>query len=102
MLYEVITNIVEGCVIHDCNNDGLVLGSTSILATNALILNCDSYRNYEVGSGGNNGDGFAAKNGCGPGNVFQGCRAWSNADDGWDFYNNNQSVVLIGCWAMIV
>jgi len=93
-------NIVEGCIIHDCNNDGLVLGSTSIFATNSLILNCDSYRNYEVGSGGDNGDGFAAKNGCGPGNVFQDCRAWSNADDGWDFYNNNHSVVLIGCWAM--
>jgi len=49
--------IIEGCVIHDCNNDGLVLGSTSVRATNALVLNCDSYCNYGAGSGGNNGDG---------------------------------------------
>lgn len=91
--------IIEGCVIQDCNNDGLVLGSTSVRATNALVLNCDSYRNYEIGSGGNNGDGFAAKDGCWTGNVFRGCRAWDNADDGWDFYNNDRNVVLEGCWA---
>jgi hypothetical protein len=93
-------NIIEGCVVHDCDNDGLVLGSSSVRATNALILNCDSYRNYQAGSGGNNGDGFAAKIGCGPGNVFRGCRAWNNSDDAWDFYDNNtNSVVLEACWA---
>jgi hypothetical protein len=32
--------------------------------------------------------------------VFQGCRAWDNADDGWDFYNNQNNVTLIDCWAM--
>jgi hypothetical protein len=91
--------VVEGCVVHDCDNDGIILGSTSVRATNALILNCDSYRNYQAGSGGNNGDGFGAKAGCGPGNVFRGCRAWDNADDGWDFYDNTNSVILEGCWA---
>ncbi|HMP81183.1 MAG TPA: right-handed parallel beta-helix repeat-containing protein [Verrucomicrobiota bacterium] len=92
--------IIEGCVVHDCDNDGIVLGSTSSRATNALILNCDSYRNYQAGSGGNNGDGFSAKSGCGPGNVFRGCRAWYNADDGWDFYDNiTNSVVIENCWA---
>jgi hypothetical protein len=92
--------IIEGCIVHDCDNDGVILGSTSLRCTNALILNCDSYRNFQPSSGGNNGDGFAAKDGCGPGNVFQGCRAWDNSDDAWDFYNNNQSVALIDCWAM--
>jgi hypothetical protein len=91
--------IIEGCVIHDCDNDGLVIGSSSVRGTNALILNCDSYRNYQVGSGGNNGDGFAAKVGNGPGNVFRNCRAWDNADDGWDFYDNTNSVTIEGCWA---
>jgi hypothetical protein len=91
--------IVEGCVIHDCDNDGLVIGSSSVRGTNALILNCDSYRNYQVGSGGNNGDGFAAKVGNGSGNVFKNCRAWDNADDGWDFYDNTNSVTIEGCWA---
>jgi hypothetical protein len=91
--------IIEGCIIHDCDNDGLVIGSSSLRGTNALILNCDSYRNYQVGSGGNNGDGFAAKVGTGSGNVFKNCRAWDNADDGWDFYDNTNSVTLEGCWA---
>lgn len=91
--------IIEGCVVHDCDNDGLVIGSSSVRGTNALILNCDSYRNYQVGSGGNNGDGFAAKVGNGAGNVFRHCRAWDNADDGWDFYDNTNSVAIDGCWS---
>ena len=94
-------NIIEGCVVHDCGFDGIVLGSSSVSskATNALILNCDSFRNYGGGNG-NNGDGFAGKAGCGPGNVFRGCRAWNNADDGWDFYDTAaQPVVMENCWA---
>jgi hypothetical protein len=93
-------DVIEGCIIHDCQNDGLTLGSTGLSCTNALILNCDSYRNFQLSSGGNNGDGFSAKGGCAYGNVFKGCRAWDNADDGWDFYNNNESVTLVDCWAM--
>jgi hypothetical protein len=94
------SNIVEACVIHDCNDDGLTIGSTTVQGHDNLILNCDSYRNYQVGSGGNNGDGYSAKQGCGTNNIFQGCRAWYNADDGWDFYDNNSNpVVLLNCWA---
>ncbi len=92
--------IIEGCVVHDCGFDGIVLGSSSSTATNVLILNCDSFRNYQTGSDGNQGDGFAGKSGCGPGNVFRGCRAWNNSDDGWDFYDAAaQSVVMENCWA---
>ncbi|TAK94236.1 MAG: right-handed parallel beta-helix repeat-containing protein [Verrucomicrobia bacterium] len=91
--------IIEGCTVHDCGNDGFIFGSTSIRATNALILNCDSYRNYGGGDG-NNGDGFGAKTGCGPGNVFRGCRAWNNSDDGWDCYDNvTNSIVFQECWS---
>jgi hypothetical protein len=94
--------IIEGCIVHDCDNDGIILGSTSVICSNALILNCDSYRNIEMSSGGQNGDGFAAKAGCGPGNAFIGCRAWFNSDDGWDFFNNNtQSVLLSNCWVFM-
>ena len=92
--------IIEGCVVHDCGNDGFIFGSTSIRATNALILNCDSYRNFDPASGGNNGDGFGAKTGCGPGNVFRGCRAFYNADDGWDCYDNDTNTVTFeNCWS---
>ena len=49
-----------------------------------LILNCDSY--YNADPGYEDADGFAAKLTCGPGNVFDGCVAYNNADDGWDLY----------------
>lgn len=49
-----------------------------------LILNCTSYRNYDLGF--EDADGFAAKLTVGEGNVFDGCIAYNNADDGWDLY----------------
>ena len=49
-----------------------------------LVLNCDSY--YNMDSGFEDADGFAAKLTCGEGNVFDGCVAYHNADDGWDLY----------------
>ncbi len=49
-----------------------------------LILNCTSYYNSDPGE--EDADGFAAKLTCGEGNVFDGCVAYGNADDGWDLY----------------
>ena len=49
-----------------------------------LILNCTSYGNADAGY--EDADGFAAKLTCGEGNVFDGCIAHHNADDGYDLY----------------
>jgi len=49
-----------------------------------LVLNCTSYGNADAGY--EDADGFAAKLTCGVGNVFDGCMAYNNADDGWDLY----------------
>ncbi len=49
-----------------------------------LVLNCTSYENIDQGR--EDADGFAAKLTIGPGNVFDGCIAHHNADDGWDLY----------------
>ena len=54
-----------------------------------LILNCDSY--YNMDAGHEDADGFAAKLTVGPGNVFDGCVAYNNADDGWDLYAKVQT-----------
>ena len=51
---------------------------------NNLILNCTSYGNADAGY--EDADGFAAKLTVGEGNVFDGCVAHHNADDGWDLY----------------
>lgn len=49
-----------------------------------LILNCTSYLNADAGY--EDADGFAAKLTVADGNVFDGCIAVYNADDGWDLF----------------
>lgn len=92
---------LEGCVAHDCGLEGIkITGSSTALAHDILVLNCDSYRNYDAANHGENADGFAAKTGTGSNIVFRGCRAWYNSDDGWDFYSNSTGNILIdSCWA---
>ncbi len=93
-------NIYEGLSTHD----GMAIGIYLIGGANNLFLNCDAYRNWdyysENGRGGNT-DGF----GCHPkkgdvGNVFRGCRAWFNSDDGFDLINAHESVTFDHCWAI--
>jgi hypothetical protein len=47
------------------------------------ILNCTSYANSNASY---SADGFQAKNTVGNGNLFDGCIAAYNADEGWDLY----------------
>ncbi len=49
-----------------------------------LILNCSSWLNADAGY--EDADGFEAKLTVGEGNVFRGCIAAYNADDGWDLF----------------
>ncbi|HET9931124.1 MAG TPA: hypothetical protein VFQ35_10575 [Polyangiaceae bacterium] len=92
-------NVIEGCVTHGNRDTGLQLGrASSDLAnisdwpSNNLILNCESYDNYDVPPGsGENADGFAAKLTVGPGNVFRGCVSHHNIDDGWDLYTKTDT-----------
>ena len=67
------------------------------------IRNWDSHHNADKGTDNSppydDADGFGIL-AAGPGCRFEGCRSWSNADDGWDFYyGSGNSVVLINCWA---
>jgi hypothetical protein len=69
-------------------------------ASHNLVLNCDSYLNFDPQRNGEDADGFAAKfSTLGPGNVFRGNRAWSNSDDGYDFWYAGSSVLVEDCWA---
>lgn len=95
------SNVIERCVFRQCRDSGLQISSGG--AYN-LILNCDSYRNFDPGTFGENADGFAAKDSppssfIGRGNVFMGCRAWENSDDGWDLWQATNTVVISNCWA---
>jgi hypothetical protein len=92
-------NVIEGCITHGNKDTGLQLGRyASSAASQAdwpsdnLILNCESYDNYDAPPGsGENADGFAAKLTVGPGNVFRGCISHNNIDDGWDLYTKTDT-----------
>lgn len=102
-------NTVENCVTHDCGDTGIQLGrANSTLDTidewpsYNLIKNCTSFDNHDPL--GEDSDGFACKLTTGVGNVFDGCIAYNNVDDGWDLYTKGDSgeigpVTLINCIA---
>ena len=94
-------NVFEQLVFRWNKDSGFQLsGDSSRQPTNNLILNCDSYENYDPLNHGENADGFAAKfRELGPGNVFRGNRAWGNSDDGWDFWAAAHGIVVDNCWA---
>jgi hypothetical protein len=92
-------NIFEQISMHD----GMAIGIYLKKGSNNLILNCDAYNNYDPVSDngyGGNVDGF----GChvlkgNINNVFRGCRAWFNSDDGYDLINSHEPVLIENCWA---
>ena len=95
-------NIYEQLSMHD----GQAIGFFLTAGSNNLILNCDAYRNYDYTSqagGGRNGgnvDGFGNHPAAGSvNNVFRGCRAWLNSDDGYDCISAFESTVFENCWA---
>ena len=83
-------NVLDQIHTYRNGNTGIQLSRLSGSDTNEdwpsynLILNCTSYCNFD--SGFEDADGFAAKLTIGEGNVFDGCIAYNNADDGWDLY----------------
>lgn len=103
--------VIERCTFHSNKDTGLQLGfgkgSNGENTRNPdyhfgrynIMLNCDSYNNFDAPSGGD-ADGFAAKLFPGPGNEFHGCRSWYNSDDGWDFYYVYFPYVVNNCWTM--
>lgn len=83
-------NRMENLEIYRNGNTGLHISSLSLWddvdewPSDNLILNCVSYGNCDDAY--EDADGFACQFTAGPGNVFDGCTAHHNADDGWDFY----------------
>jgi hypothetical protein len=95
-------NIYEANKMHD----GMANGFYLVKGGNNLVLNCDAYNNWDNVSEnklGGNVDGFGChprKQGAGyTGNVFRGCRAWFNSDDGYDCINAFEAVTFENCWA---
>jgi hypothetical protein len=94
-------NRIEQVTTRQNQDSGLIIsGSSTVHPSNNLILNCDSYGNFDFGAGGENADGFAAKfRGIGSGNVFSGVRSYDNADDGFDFWQAEHGVTIVNSWS---
>ncbi|WP_187270239.1 right-handed parallel beta-helix repeat-containing protein [Pontibacter qinzhouensis] len=93
-------NIYEQLVMRD----GMAIGFYLTRGANNLVLNCDAYNNWDTVSAdkkGGNVDGFGAH----PnrveytGNVFRGCRAWFNSDDGFDIISSHTAITVEDCWS---
>ncbi len=104
-------NVVDNCEFYNNRDTGLQLGRSYSDYTKVidwpsynLIKNCTSYNNYDNETYGENADGFAAKLTVGYGNIFDGCIAYRNSDDGWDLYakadsGNIGAVIMYNCVA---
>ncbi len=83
-------NIIELCHFHHNRDSGLQISrydnhtQRSDWPSYNLILNCTSHDNHDPDE--EDADGFACKLTSGDGNVFRGCIAYHNSDDGWDLY----------------
>ena len=81
-------NLIEQVNSYYNKNTGINISTQSSTDTRDMwptyntVLNCTSYGNADEGYA----DGFGAKLTCGAGNVFDGCIAHHNADDGWDLF----------------
>jgi hypothetical protein len=93
-------NVFEQLNVHHIMGTGLFING----GAGNLVLNSDSHDNYDLRSAdgpGENGDGFGSHytSAGRPANVFRGCRAWWNADDGFDLISTYSPVVIEQSWA---
>lgn len=104
-------NTVEYCEFYNNRDTGLQLGrrfsednTIDSWPSFNLVKDCTSHNNYDNETYGENADGFAAKLTVGYANVFDGCIAYRNSDDGWDLYAKTDSgnigqVIIYNCAA---
>jgi glycosyltransferase involved in cell wall biosynthesis len=82
-------NTIERCQTFSNKDTGILICSypgedKEFWPRENLVLNCDSFDNVDEDR--TNADGFGAKLRIGEGNVFDGCLAHHNVDDGFDLY----------------
>jgi parallel beta-helix repeat protein len=100
----------KNCIFENINTYhnagiGFYLGEN---VTNNLILNCDSYDNYDPYSynslgepyDGGNADGFRLSSTTNDAvNTIRGCRSWGNSDDGYDCWGTEGILNIENCQA---
>lgn len=106
------TGVSRGFMFQNCNNVTAILlnvyniGGTGVTidhTTFPSFINCDSHHNGDGRSPDrwNFGDGFTCTGGDPSTDIlFDGCRAWMNGDDNWDFFEwAGLKVTIRNCWS---
>src|SRR6185369_15096833 len=90
----------------NCEGSNAMTGFRLDDGSNTTFSNCDAHDQDDPFTGlptgpHNNSDGFGrtASGNVATGTVYQSCRSWNNADDGWDMFGTNGTVTWTFCWA---
>ncbi|WP_420819061.1 right-handed parallel beta-helix repeat-containing protein [Paenibacillus nanensis] len=89
-------NRLENLDVHHNRDSGVQLGRYASTAAKSEwpshneVINTYSHDNFDPDNG-EDADGFAAKLTVGIGNLFKGCIAAYNTDDGWDLYTKSDT-----------
>jgi hypothetical protein len=101
MLFTTSSNhiTIENCNIHNVGGVGFSCNNS----TYVTYKNCDASYCLDPNNGFENANGFNVTGGVQLNSsdniVFDGCRAWKNADDGFDFYGVDAYITMNNCWS---
>jgi pectate disaccharide-lyase len=90
-------NIFLRLSLHDNVESGLTLRGDGTIGNQ--VLDSDFFNNHNPADQGQTGIGMGIKFGAGEGNIVRGCRAFDNADDGFDFGDFASAIDIQHNWA---
>lgn len=102
-LFGWVNQNCTGLRISVCEVDNI--GGQGFFDSNSngtYYLNCDSHHNADPFSRTpyNGSNGFSVTGGSTSTNItYDGCRAWLNSDDGWDFYGVDGNFTIKNSWS---
>ena len=93
---------LEQIEVDHCGGNGF----DNAYADDITYINCDSHHNDDALTDGgadahDNSDGFNRASNSSTRTKYIGCRAWLNADDGWDFIASDGTGTFENCWAFL-
>ncbi len=89
-------NLAQNIVTRYNHNSGFYLSDS---AHHCTLRQCDSYRNLDIYKKGQDADGYSVSLNLGAHVLMDNCRAFENADDAYDNFNNHNDVTYLDCYA---
>lgn len=89
-------NLAQNVVARYNHNSGFYLSEN---AHHCTLRQCDAYRNLDIYKKGQDADGYSVSLNLGAHVLMDNCRAFENADDAYDNFNNHNDVTYLDCYA---